>query len=951
MLTSYTKPQSTITQNLRNTPQAAVTRLSTLVIGTQYKIMHDDGRVLPDTVFNAAGSTIPYAYVENGVTSNLDTDNYVPDTAGLRLVARSLEAAVSDSIATLATTAANNVIRSTNLTNVAGSTLNTALNGRSVRVGDIVKLTLSGVGNVRRRVVALLPRMDDATVSAFTAMSGNSAFVHATNSKSSVVGSVGDWTDAVVSSGLTGFTVAPYAAQGKKVSISGGDAKLGATVQITVTDVDGDDDITVTMAADNGQTATGVVLANTSTTYSFDLSEVGYTGVVTADLATPAIGDKCTITVQVAGAVFAAVTEFPAANVTPADYLGTSSRRYVVEVVSGGPIATGPVTLRVYDTSGVDAAVSTTLSDAAGWDLPLGTSGLVWTCATSGSTYMVTGDRFVIDIAPSLPVAGQYDGLRLSGSATSAPVAADTTLTSVEVFQSFSGDILDIFDSTAFTPFVAGATNVAVAANLGLPASYTGRTDAEYSAFATGIGTLVLSYRAALKPTATEGVVTLTSATNAVATVGEASIYNDLGRGVMEAMSGRQGGTVYALRTSADTAEAFAVALAKIQSSDIYYALTAVTESSAVRDLMTSHVETMSAPTKKNFRRHYAGLDSPGEYVRLGLLESGACRKALLVGPVSGTTWRATIVDDDVIHGGFIDTDLGSSLVFGGFEDYPLVITEVVSTSEVEVTNASGINPGNYSSLTPEDTVATEFKLYAADTATNTVRWLKEQGVEQSSRRCVLVWSDRPVFTNQLGTSEVLPVKYIAAEIAGLRTALLPQQGLTMTEIQSVNATPGMYSRFTEEQLDEIASAGIMIVTQESPGGEVFIRHQLTTDTDHGLLASEDNVGVVVDMYSYGQKDIFKDYLGKRNVTPSVLTQLRSRVQQLSMDYTKVELKNIDYGPPVLRFFDENGVPDAVTVRQDTVLADHVVVYTKLRVPTAINGIDSYVDVEVPFGL
>ena len=155
-----------------------------------------------------------------------------------------------------------------------------------------------------------------------------------------------------------------------------------------------------------------------------------------------------------------------------------------------------------------------------------------------------------------------------------------------------------------------------------------------------------------------------------------------------------------------------------------------------------------------------------------------------------------------------------------------------------------------------------------------------------------------------------------------------------------------MYTRFTPEQLDTIASYGNMVITQESAGGEIFIRHQLTTSTDEGALAYEDNVGVIVDEFSYQVKDTFRSYIGKRNATKDTILEIQNKLRDLATDATKVDLKDVEIGPMVIRFFDEQGKEGDVTARIDGVLADHILTYVKLRVPLPLNGIDHYIDVE-----
>jgi hypothetical protein len=156
-----------------------------------------------------------------------------------------------------------------------------------------------------------------------------------------------------------------------------------------------------------------------------------------------------------------------------------------------------------------------------------------------------------------------------------------------------------------------------------------------------------------------------------------------------------------------------------------------------------------------------------------------------------------------------------------------------------------------------------------------------------------------------------------------------------------------MYTTFEPETLDDIAANGTLIVTQEAEGGDMFIRHQLTTMTAQGALAYEDNVGVIVDEFAYDVKDAFREYIGRRNATPDTINEIRNKLDALATAYTKVSLVNSRIGPPALTYFNEKGEEGKVTVRQDGDLADTLLTYVKLRVPLPLNGINHYIDVEV----
>ena len=83
-------------------------------------------------------------------------------------------------------------------------------------------------------------------------------------------------------------------------------------------------------------------------------------------------------------------------------------------------------------------------------------------------------------------------------------------------------------------------------------------------------------------------------------------------------------------------------------------------------------------------------------------------------------------------------------------------------------------------------------------------------------------------YQDKNSNGEQLKNYFIAAEMAGLRSAVQPQQGLTHTEVRFVGTAPSMYTKFTENNLDDIAASGTWIVTQEYEDGESNMLYALS---------------------------------------------------------------------------------------------------------------------------
>jgi hypothetical protein len=931
MLTPYMRPQDTISQILQQTAERTASRRNPVVIGPQYTLFLNDGRDLSAAkqVFDAGGAAYDYL---NGQGSPIDLSRLTPTSVSASLFGEDLEAEVASfGAAAWEVDAAQTGWRALRIAtnNIAGAgALNATLDGRAVRVGDVFSSSwndgVSGSGVTRRRVVSLLGVVTPSSLPSDA--SGLGIYNPATTASDTAAIVAAD-SAAAWSAPVAEVTLDLDVFQGHGYTpVLSGVRYLGDVITITCTTggVAGTAAFTVSALA-TGLTASGVLSeAGEDDEYIISLAGVGY-------------GDS---TIQLTHSGVAAVGEAAKVQVFPAytaktvgaisvagTYTGTADRRYAIEILAvqaGG----AEVDIRVYDLAGDDPAVTYSGAIALG-AVAVGNAG--FTVELDALEY-AKGEIFFINAIAAVKSSTEFDGVLLDGPVVPAATMQaypDTTIESVDIYQRFTGNLTSANAVGGVDPALTmSADSWSYAAGLGLNQDATGRLTVGISAFADSYGKILLSYKAIVKPSATEGIIELSSIESILLKVGENKIENWLGRGAATAFRGNQSSVVYALRTAGDTVEDFTTALRKIQMTDQVYALAPMTDNFDVMKLVTDHCETMSNKFKKNFRRCYVGTDSPGNYTYWGALPSGGYRR----GDFSSSVF--TLAEEFRAAWEFSTADVGSEITIQSL-GLKFNIVEVLNTYEV-LTDAD-------SSISTTDTGIT---IVRADTPENNALFVIARSKALASRRAVNVWCDYPI-VEEGGGSAVLPMKFVAAEIAGLRCALLPQQGLTMTEILSVDAAPSMYTTYEPELLDDVAANGTMIVTQDSEGGDVFIRHQLTTQVSAGAIAYEDNVGVIVDEFSYAVKDEFRSYIGRRNATPDTVAEIDDKLIALATGFTQVSLLDRQLGAPVITFFDEKGIEGQVTVRQDGDLADTLLTYVKLRVPLPLNGINHYIDVEV----
>ena len=140
-----------------------------------------------------------------------------------------------------------------------------------------------------------------------------------------------------------------------------------------------------------------------------------------------------------------------------------------------------------------------------------------------------------------------------------------------------------------------------------------------------------------------------------------------------------------------------------------------------------------------------------------------------------------------------------------------------------------------------------------------------------------------------------------------------------------------MYTKFTEDQLDDIAEAGVWVVTQDYEDGSVYIRHQLTTDSNNGNMYYEDSVGTNLDEISYAVNNVLYGYIGKRNATQGTVQEIYNDVFGLLFERTTADAEVI-VGPALLGFTN-------LEVKIDADYKDRVNVSVSLELPLPLNSI------------
>ncbi len=208
---------------------------------------------------------------------------------------------------------------------------------------------------------------------------------------------------------------------------------------------------------------------------------------------------------------------------------------------------------------------------------------------------------------------------------------------------------------------------------------------------------------------------------------------------------------------------------------------------------------------------------------------------------------------------------------------------------------------------------------------------LKGQAQAFANRRVVAVWPDL------VGTGGNTQAGYfLAAALAGLASGVLPHQPLTNVEIAGFDDLASRTTKlFSESQIDLLDDSGVWIATEDRDGTP-HTRHALTTDTTD-LKHWEEVIRRNVDSISYLFQARLRPFIGRTNVTPSLLLKLRYEVGRV-IKFLKTNGFTDDLGAQII---------DATIVSLEVhpLLADRVVIVISLTVPAPLNNIELHLQI------
>ncbi len=229
--------------------------------------------------------------------------------------------------------------------------------------------------------------------------------------------------------------------------------------------------------------------------------------------------------------------------------------------------------------------------------------------------------------------------------------------------------------------------------------------------------------------------------------------------------------------------------------------------------------------------------------------------------------------------------------------------------------------------------VASKIEIYRTPTKTELATTLATYPGLFKDRRAALVWPDK------VGNAGLIfPGYFLCSGLAGLRSGVLPHQGLTNVELLGYDDLSRTTKFFSANQLNIMAASGYWIVTQDSKDGTIFTRHQLTCGDQTDINQREQSVTTNLDSISFLYLNRLKVYIGKGNVTPTMVNIIQGEVLSL-IESLKNTIISDRLGPQVID-------AQIIELRPDPLAADHIVLRVNNDLPKPFNNADTHLIVQ-----
>ena len=437
--------------------------------------------------------------------------------------------------------------------------------------------------------------------------------------------------------------------------------------------------------------------------------------------------------------------------------------------------------------------------------------------------------------------------------------------------------------------------------------------------------TVYLSYRALRRDIAND-FLTITSQSNAEATIGSVNINNPMSVAASLIASAVSDMSYRILPIETDDANGYRQALDILSTNEDIYVIVPLTNDKDVVSAYASHCTTLSEPEKSKWRIMYASQEMPSTKVMVEINDGQL---------VKGSTDTECYIKDTA-NGMFVTnnarvTDFVDIYNASNSYQYSLQILEVLNESVVTCSTTKWMRTSEgYSELEDKVTVATQEAVKY-----EVVRVLDTQGVAEAisgiadsfkNKRLRLVYPDT-IMLNVNSVSEMVPSYYLCVTLGAMRAGYPPHQGFSTIGLSGISRVLRANNMFSDDQLADMAGNGVFWVVQDTPEELPYVLYQTTTDNTQ-LETAEDSCVAVVDYASRYLKINLKKVLGRYNVNTISVNYVKTVINSVLDDMTSTSYQYIG---PILT--------GAELLKVETE-GDKIKPTVHIEIPYPVNGVD-----------
>lgn len=389
-------------------------------------------------------------------------------------------------------------------------------------------------------------------------------------------------------------------------------------------------------------------------------------------------------------------------------------------------------------------------------------------------------------------------------------------------------------------------TSTGVVKHLVYGTDYSVATNAVTLSGTTGDNTKYLvkvGYRA--KNINAYGFNKIVSADDIRQTIGEPVSWNPLAYGAnITLANAARSINVLGVEYAADAGTKAIDAINNVLSTKEVYAIAPVTHNVTAAELK-AHCETYSAPLKKKERIAFFNAV-------VGYLKDPSTMTAS-----ERATQAGTIRDNN--------SKLGSQRLFSIHPDAAYVL----ETRHISSIKPSWIEKSFDYFTTMSFTTYGPYAKLISDVTINGVRYKAGTDITDTVY-AALVSANYGGASGMITVLAPVPGFYFCAQAAGQVIGTTPDQPLTNVPGTGLARTYGSQDVFSEDDLNTMAEGGTWIMTQDSPTGPIYSRHQMSTDIT-SIAKREMSITKAVDYTSKFVRKALSPFIGAYNITPAFL--------------------------------------------------------------------------------